>query len=128
MTSRSAVSFVLLAAACAGGPGPGASPVTLGERRAAVPPPGLCRWYEGGMPLACDGIEYAAPLGSQILYRPDDRSRTVLVCFLSTAEPRRIIGMDLFNLDSGNLIEVVQRYGDEPPAPTCRAAYLASRR
>lgn len=71
----------------------------------------------------CDGIEFSAPLGAQILYRPDDGTRYVVVCFLSRAEPREIIGIDLYHVDTGRLLRVLQDLGDAPSGPSCRDSY-----
>ena len=117
--------------ACAGTAPPGA-PLTLGARQRAVPPTGLCRvWDEGAnrafMAQTCDGIEYSAPLGSQILYRPDDGSRIVAVCFVSRSEPREIIGIDLFDVDSGRLVQVLQDLSDPRRGTSCREEYFQRR-
>lgn len=94
-----------------------------------LPAPGLCRAWVSGLPTeaqprpqGCRGIEYAAPLGSRILYRPDDGTRRVVVCYLSTSDPREIIGADLFDVDSGRLLEVLQHYGEEPSEGGCQGA------
>ncbi len=106
--------------ACAGGrSGEPASPVRLNIARSALPGPGLCRVWVGSLavsqqplPRACGGIEHAAPLDSRVLFRPDDRSRTVHVRYMSTSTPGEVIGIDVFNIDTGRLVRVLQRYGD----------------
>ncbi len=61
-----------------------------------------------------------APLGSRVLYRPDDGSRKVFMCYLNTSEPREIIGIDVYDMDNRQIIDVLQRRGD-PPTRNCRA-------
>lgn len=126
--------FVLLVVACGTYRPEHPSPVTLGARRGAVPPPGLCRIYSGGeVPRApesardCDGLQHSAPYGAQILYRPDDGSRTVVVCYLGTEPPRRIVGMDLFDIDNGRLVRVIQEYGEPAGSDDCHRAYVMKR-
>ena len=106
--------------ACAGGPsGEPASPVRLDIAKSALPGPGLCRVWVGTLavsqqplPRACDAIENTAPLDSRVLFRPDDRSRTVHVRYMSTSIPGEVIGIDVFNIDTGRLVRVLQRYGE----------------
>lgn len=120
-------------AACATWSGGYPSPVQLDIAWKDLPAPGLCRaWASGRATEAqprsqgCRGIEYVAPLGSRILYRPDDGTRRVVVCYLSTSEPRRIIGVDVFDMDNGRLLDVLQRYGDDPPEGGCAGALRMS--
>ncbi len=106
--------------ACAGGSGDEpASPVRLDIAKSALPSPGLCRVWVGSLavsqqplPRACDAIENTAPLDSRVLFRPDDRSRTVHVRYMSTSIPGDVIGIDVFNIDTGRLVRVLQRYGE----------------
>ena len=115
--------------ACGARPPGYPSPVTLGISWGDLPPPGRCRAWVSGLPASaqplsqgCDGIEYSAPPGSKIVYRPDDGTRRVVVCYLSPSEPRQIIGVDVFDMDSQRLLEVLQRYGEDPPEGGCMAA------
>ena len=114
-----ATSLTLTTSACAGGPsGEPASPVRLDIPKSALPGPGLCRVWVGGLavsqrlPRGCDGVENTAPIGSRVLFRPDDRSRTVHVRYMSPSTPGEVIGIDVFNIDTGRLVRVLQRYGD----------------
>ncbi len=108
--------------ACAGGPsGEPASPVRLDIAKSALPGPGLCRVWVGSpvvsqqpLPRACDAIEHTAPLDSRVLFRPDDGSRTVHVRYMSTFTPGEVIGIDVFDIDTGRLVRVLQRYGEPP--------------
>lgn len=112
--------------ACAGG---GLPPLALDARRGAVPPTGLCRVWTGNArahPVrSCDGIESTAPVGAEILYRPEDGSRRVVVCILSQASRYEIVGIDLYDVDTGRLVAVLQDFGDPPTGPSCREAYHA---
>jgi hypothetical protein len=123
------VIIALGAVACGGKSGAYPSPMTLGISWDDLPPPGRCRAWVGGLPAAaqplpqdCDSIEYSTPPGSRILYRPDDGTRRVVVCYLSPSETGRIIGVDVFDMDSQRLLEVLQSYGEDPPQGGCMAA------
>ncbi len=115
-----ATSLAVATSACAGGPGgEPASPVRLDIAMSALPGPGLCRvWVDGlavsqqPLPRGCDAIENTAPLDSRVLFRPDDRSRTVHVRYMSTSSRGEVIGIDVFNIDTGRLVRVLQRYGE----------------
>ncbi len=74
--------------------------------------PGQCAVLAPGFYRArgCDGIEYAAPLGSRVLHRPDDGSRTVEVWYLSTRQHGVITGVDLFDLDTRQFLRVIRPY------------------
>jgi hypothetical protein len=112
-------------AACGGG-----SPSTFPASLDAIPPPGLCRVvkidYEGNARLSavqdCDDVEWAADPGDMVLYRPDDGSRMVVVCFMSVADRGQIDGVDVYHVDTGELIDVIQRYGEPPPEGGCQMA------
>jgi hypothetical protein len=111
---------------CGGGTGqPDVShlaPVRLDYPRSEIPAPGLCRIVGVGLPRSCDGIEVAAQPGATILYRPRDRTRRVVACYLHRSNVGQIEGIDLFDLDTGDLIEVIQRQGDPPPPGGCQGA------
>lgn len=103
------------------------SPVTLDVGPKAIPPTGLCtvvQGREGSLPRSCEGIELAAPAGARILFRPDDGTRHVAACYLSEDESRRLIGIDVFDVDTREMVRVLQSYGQDPPAATCREAYF----
>lgn len=92
------------------------SPVTLDVPARDVPPPGMCRLMSvGNMNRGCEGIELAAPQGTRLLYRPDDGTRRVVVCYMHTSHIGEIIGVDVFNMDNQRLIETIMKVGD--PAP-----------
>ncbi len=96
--------------------GESVSPVSLDVPTREIPPPGLCRVLSvGNMNRACDGIELAAPQGTRLLYRPDDNSRRVVVCYMHTSHVGEIIGVDVFNMDNGRLLETIMKVGDAPP-------------
>lgn len=111
----------------------GTSPIRLDIPRSALPAPGLCRVWVNGLPVSqqplsrgCVGIENTAPLGSRVLYRPDDGTRRLVVCHISTSHHGEIEGMDLFNINNSRLIRVLQRYGEDPPSKACSGALTAS--
>ena len=96
------------------------STVDLGVPRSEIPPPGRCRVMAAGFLMRnCDGIENTAPLGVRILYRLDDGSRRVVVCYMSTSERNEIIGVDLFDFNTGRLIRALQKRDDPPIADSC---------
>jgi hypothetical protein len=66
------------------------------------------------MTRGCEGIEGAAPLGSRILFRPEDGSREVLVSYMSRATPGWVTGIDAFNVDTMRLTRVVMAFRGEP--------------
>ena len=122
-----------LVAACVGtSPGPAVSPLELDIRGDALPSPGLCRIVSRDSPYprsqSCDQIEREAPPGSRVLYRPADGSRRIVVCYMSPGEWGVITGADVFNLDTGRNIEVLQRIGEPPPPGGCQHALLLTRR
>jgi len=94
----------------------------------AVPPPGLCRvssrsiLNRGGRD--CDDIEWAANPGQVILFRPDNESRHVVVCYMSRYERGRIDDVEVFDIDTRRLVKVMQRDG-EPPVRSCQNALWA---
>jgi hypothetical protein len=110
-----------VAAACGGGSSDGGvTPIELGVPKDQIPSPGLCRvWVSGGrisqQPLArsCDDIEWAAPLGALVLYRPDDGSREVHVKYMSRNTPGFVTGIDAFDIDTLRLLRVIQAYTKE---------------
>ena len=88
----------------------------LGVSTSEIPPPGLCRTMGvGGMSRSCEGVEYVAPQGSRLLYRPNDGSRRVVVCYMHSSNVGEIIGVDVFNINTGRLIETIMRVNDTPP-------------
>ena len=92
----------------------------------ALPPPGLCRIYSSGSPSAvrdCDDIEWDAEPRHTILYRPNDGSRHVVVCYMSDSERGRIDDVEVFDIDTRRFIQVIQRHG-EPPIGSCQGALL----
>jgi len=95
-------------------------------RREIVPPPGQCRiWRENNRwepTRECRDIEYEANPGEVVLYRPDDGSRRVVVCYMSVEERGRIDGVDVYDIDSGDLLEVIQRHGEPGPRGGCQNA------
>lgn len=97
-------------------------PVPLGS----VPPPGRCR-VAGGGPLNraardCDGIEWLTELGDIVLYRPEDESRHVVVCYMSLHDRGVIDAVEVFSLENRRIIEVIQRHGEPPPEGGCQNA------
>jgi hypothetical protein len=120
-----------LLAACAGRSGEPLSPTRLDV---GAPPPGLCSIVTGtggraeGTTRSCDEIEYAAPEGSRIIFRPDDSSRRVVVCYMDIGRRNWIDGVEVFDLDTGDLIEIIQHHGDPPPSGGCANALAFSRR
>lgn len=114
-----AVSLVMLAVVACGGAvsGDSVAPIMLRIPKDELPSPGLCRVWVSGQsnsmqPLArgCDGIEWTAPLGSRVLYRPDDGSREVHVKHMSRATPGLVTGVDAFSIDTLRLIRVIMPY------------------
>lgn len=98
------------------------APVRLEYPRSELPSPGLCRIAERGLTRSCDGIEREARTGQTILYRPRDGTRRVVVCYLHRSNIGQIEGIDVFDIDTRDLIEVVQRRGDPPPRGGCQGA------
>ncbi len=122
MHGRSTISLVvgLTALACGGAGSSDSSvpaPIELGIPQDELPSPGLCRvWISGRsasqQPLArgCEGIEWTAPLGARILYRPDDGSREVHVRYMSRGSRGLVTGIDAFSVDTMRLIRVIMSY------------------
>jgi hypothetical protein len=108
----------LVVAACgAGGSGGSGAPIELSVPKGELPSPGLCRvWVsrqsDSQQPLArgCDGIEWTAPVGSRVLYRPDDGRREVHVKYMSRATHGLVTGIDAFSIDTLRLIRVIMPY------------------
>lgn len=99
------------------------APVRLDIPRSELPSPGLCRIVgEGNLPRSCDGVEVAAQPGATIVYRPRDGTRRVVVCYLHRSNIGEIEGIDVFDMDTRDLIEVVQRRGDPAPPSGCKGA------
>ena len=95
----------------------------------AVPPPGLCRIFSwslrnGSAVRDCDDIEGAADVRHIILYRPDNESRHVVVCYMSDSVRGRIDDVEVFDIDTRRLVDVMQRHG-EPPVRSCQNALWA---
>ena len=129
----SLVRLLLLAlAACVLTSACGKQPVSqykyLPVRFRSVPPRGLCRinsWeLVRGHSRDCDDIEWAVGLGGFIIYRPDDESGYVVVCYMSRFERGRIEDVDVFDYDTRHLVKVMQRNGD-PPVKSCQNALWA---
>lgn len=130
MKSQRTLGLIVLAAglatACApGGSAGGVLGIQLDVPRSAIPGTGLCRIWLSGVsnsqqPIAqgCDGIEYSAPLGSRVLYRPGDGSREVHVSYMSRATPGWVTGIDAFSIDTMRLVRVILPYVGEPPEAT----------
>ena len=121
-----ALAACVLASAC--GKPPASLYPYLPVRFGAVPPRGLCRVNSprlvAGHSRDCDDIEWAASHGSIILYRHDDESRYVVVCYMSDFERGRIEDVEVFDIDTGRLVKVMQRSG-EPPVRSCQNALWA---
>jgi hypothetical protein len=98
------------------------APVRLEIPRSELPSPGLCRIVERGLTRSCDDIEFAAQTGQTIVYRPRDGTRRVVVCYMHRSNIGQIEGIDVFDMDTRDLIEVVQRRGDPPPRGGCQGA------
>jgi hypothetical protein len=86
--------------------------VELDFPRDMFPGPGLCRVVptevEGGVGMvrSCDGIEYSAPLGSIVLYRPRD-AREIHVRYMHITERGRVYRTDIFDMDTRMLIREI---------------------
>jgi hypothetical protein len=46
----------------------------------------------------------------------------MVVCYMHVSTVGEIIGVDVFDMDSGRLLEVIQRRGDPPPPSGCKSA------
>lgn len=112
----------LVFAGCAGGSsdGEGVTPIELSIPRSSLPSPGFCRvWVSGtavsrqALQRSCDGIEWTAPLGARILYRPDDGSREVHVRYMSRGTRGFVTGIDAFDIDTMRLKRVIMPYTGE---------------
>lgn len=129
-TARAVGALALAALAVAGcGSGGGTqqdvsnlAPVRLDIPRGEIPSPGLCRIVGRGLARSCNDIEFAAQPGETIVYRPRDDTRRVVVCYMHRSNPNQIEGIDVFNMDTRDLIEVIQRRGDPPPPGGCQGA------
>jgi len=119
MRIRTAIALTTLASAC------GTPHTFLPVPFSAVPPPGLCRVHPSSSAARdCDDIEWDTEPRSIVLYRPDDDSRYVVVCYMSDSERGRIDGVEVFDIDTRRLVHVIQRYG-EPTVGTCQNALWA---
>jgi hypothetical protein len=98
------------------------APVRLEYPRSEIPSPGLCRIAERGLTRSCNGIENEAQTGQTILFRPRDGTRRVVVCYLHRSNRGQIEGIDVFDIDTRDLVEVVQRRGDPAPPGGCQEA------
>lgn len=121
---RGAFGAAVFVAGC-GGP-PGGRVTDFPVPREVVPPPGRCRvWRQDDRPSPikeCRNIEYEADPGGVVVYRPDDGSRRLVVCYMSVAERGRIDGVDVYDIDTGDLLEIIQRHGEPPPPGGCQNA------
>ena len=92
----------------------------------AAPPPGQCRIYSGRLvdrrTQDCEDLEWVANPGQMILYRPIDTTRTLVVCYMDRTERGLIYAVDVFDVGSGRLVEVIQHPGQPPPAGGCHMA------
>lgn len=127
MPCHARASLTTLAALASLTCGGGVAPVTFPAPLSAVPPPGLCRVLsedqrQSSRLQRCDGIEWEARPGDVVVYRPEDGSRMVVVCYMSMAERGVIDGVDVFDVDTGELIEVIRRHGEPPPEGGCQGA------
>ncbi|KPK00260.1 MAG: hypothetical protein AMS20_15220 [Gemmatimonas sp. SG8_28] len=98
------------------------APVRLNIPRSELPSPGLCRIVGSGLARSCNDIEFAAEPGETIVFRPRDDSRRIVVCYMHRSNRNQIEGIDVFNMDTRDLIEVIQRRGDPPPPGGCQGA------
>lgn len=111
--------------ACAGSaPTRAVSPTRLDAR---LPTPGFCRILaedpERFAPQqSCDDIEFQAPPGSTILFRPAGGARVAIMCYMSPALRSTIYSIDLFDVDTGEHIEVLMPVGGRPPTGGCKSA------
>lgn len=102
--------------------------VVLGDRRDILPEPGLCRinpptGSRGGyLSAQCAGLEKVAPPYSEILYRPR-RTSYVVVCYLNGDQPPKLLGMDVFNINSGSLVRSLLTAKQEAPSDNCQEGY-----
>lgn len=113
---------VLLVGCAAGRGRSGPVAIELDVPQRALPATGLCRIWIPGQPVSrqpmtrgCDGIVGAAPLGSWVLYRPDDGSREVIVRYMSRGTPGWVTGIDAFSVDTMRLTRIVMAFRGEPP-------------
>ena len=105
---------VLLVGAVFSSPGKAQGPpIPLDIDRGDIPNTGRCRvWLDDAsgseqpMQTGCSGIEFSAPLGSYIMYRPRDK-REVHVCYMTTDLTGVVDGIDAFDIDRMTLVRVV---------------------
>lgn len=90
-------------------------PLTIDISRGDLPSSGLCRVWRPGedsssQPRAktCSGIEFDAPRGSYILYRPRGK-RVIHVCRMSSGLVGVVDGIDAYDLDRFEPLDVVLR-------------------
>jgi hypothetical protein len=90
-------------------------PLAIEISRGDVPSSGLCRVWTPGEPSSsqprartCSGIEFDAPRGSYVLYRPRGK-RVVHVCRMSSGLVGVVDGIDAYDLDRFEPLEVVLR-------------------
>jgi hypothetical protein len=118
------VAALIVASAC--GPGPTGRYQYLPVPVGSAPPPGRCRVVGDGVlgrsARDCDGIEWLTEFGDIVLYRPQDRTRQVVVCYMSLHDRGVIDAVEVYSLDNRKIIEVVQRHGEPPPEGGCQNA------
>ena len=96
------------------------SPTRLGMQRSSLPAPGLCRVIGSAQDSrSCEGIANVAPEGSRVLYRMEDPSYVVVVCYMHPALRRFVYGIDVFNANNQRLLDVLLRADDEPIEGDC---------
>jgi hypothetical protein len=90
-------------------PATGSSALTLGIPPGHLPPPGRCRLWlpdtpPGHQPASrpCKGIDVRAPVGSMIVYRPDET--IVRVRYVDARHPGVVIGVRIFDATTGALL------------------------
>lgn len=122
------VLLALLAGAC-GSPGLGRWDYLPWGMRSDLPPPGRCSLASGRAidreDRDCDDLEGIADPGQIILFRPTDGSGQIVVCHMDPLERGLIDAVEVFDINTGELVEVIQRHGEPPPAGGCQNALWA---
>ncbi len=96
------------------------SPTTLGIPRSSLPAPGLCRVVGSSQQSrSCEGIANVAPEGSRVLYRMEDPSYVVVICYMHPSLRRLVYGIDVFNANNQRLLDVLLRADDNPIEGDC---------
>jgi hypothetical protein len=87
-------------------PATGSTAVTLGIPPGHLPRPGRCRLWLPGTPPGhqpaarpCNGIDVRAPVGSMIVYRPDET--IVQVRYVDAQHPGVVIAVRVFDAATG---------------------------